>query len=46
VEIVSIDRGLTIGLAKRNDGIEIGVVLNKHVMDHFSTLFLEGLCTN
>ncbi|CAK8540740.1 unnamed protein product [Lathyrus sativus] len=46
VEIVSIDRGLTIGLAESKDGnggIEIGLVLNKHVMDLFRTLFLEGL---
>ncbi|CAI8591933.1 unnamed protein product [Vicia faba] len=46
VEIVSIDRGLTIGLAESKDGnggIEVGVVLNKDVMDLFSTLFLEGL---
>ncbi|WJX80781.1 hypothetical protein P8452_63735 [Trifolium repens] len=46
VEIVSIDRGLTIGLAEsKNDkgGIEVGLALNKHAMDLFSTLFLEGL---
>ncbi|CAI8591932.1 unnamed protein product [Vicia faba] len=49
VEIVSIDRGLTIGLTKSKDGnggIEVGVVLNKDVMDHFSHLFLEGLSSN
>jgi hypothetical protein len=49
VEIVSIDRGLTIGLAESKDGrggVEVGLVLNKHVMDLFSTLFLEGLCVN
>ncbi|XP_058766822.1 phenolic glucoside malonyltransferase 1-like [Vicia villosa] len=46
VEIVSIDRGLTIGLAESKDGrggIEIGLVLDNHVMDVFSTLFLQGL---
>ncbi|XP_058736597.1 phenolic glucoside malonyltransferase 1-like [Vicia villosa] len=46
VEIVSIDRNLTIGLAESKDGrggIEIGLVLNKHVMEVFSTLFFEGL---
>ncbi|KAI5431497.1 hypothetical protein KIW84_035617, partial [Lathyrus oleraceus] len=46
VEIVSIDRGLTIGLAESKDGrggIEVGIVLDKHVMDVLSTLFLEGL---
>ncbi|CAK8540742.1 unnamed protein product [Lathyrus sativus] len=46
VEIVSIDRGLTIGLAESKDGnggIEVGLVLNKHVMNLFKTLFLEGL---
>jgi len=47
VEIVSVDRGLTIGLAESKDGhggVEVGLVLNKHVMDLFGTLFLEGLC--
>ncbi|XP_004499461.1 phenolic glucoside malonyltransferase 1-like [Cicer arietinum] len=47
VEIISIDRGLTIGLAESKDGsggIEIGLVLKKNVMDLFSTLFHEGLC--
>ncbi|CAL5191099.1 unnamed protein product [Lathyrus oleraceus] len=46
VEIVSIDRGLTIGLADSKDGnggIEVGLVLNEDVMDHFRNLFLEGL---
>ena len=49
VEIVSIDRGLTIGLAESKDGgggIEVGLVLNKPEMDIFSTLFLEGLSNN
>jgi len=49
VEIVSIDRGLSIGLADSKDGkggIEIGLVLNKHVMDVFSTLFFKGLGVN
>ncbi|CAJ2669115.1 unnamed protein product [Trifolium pratense] len=49
VEIVSVDRGLTIGLADSKDGkggVEVGLVLNEHVMDLFSTLFLEGLCVN
>ncbi|RHN44417.1 putative isoflavone-7-O-beta-glucoside 6''-O-malonyltransferase [Medicago truncatula] len=49
VEIVSVDRGLTIGLAESKDGkggIEVGLVLNKHVMDLFKTLFLEGLHIN
>ncbi|CAK8540743.1 unnamed protein product [Lathyrus sativus] len=49
VEIVSIDRGLSIGFGDSKDGnggVEIGLVLNKHVMDLFSTLFLEGLCGN
>ncbi|XP_058736449.1 phenolic glucoside malonyltransferase 1-like [Vicia villosa] len=47
VEIVSIDRGLTIGLAESRDGnggVEVGVVLKKDVMDHFRDLFVEGLC--
>ncbi|CAJ2669065.1 unnamed protein product [Trifolium pratense] len=46
VEIVSVDRGLTIGLAESKNGkggIEVGLVLNKHAMDLFTTLFLEGL---
>lgn len=49
VEIVSIDKALSIGLGDSKDGnggVEIGLVLNKHVMDLFSTLFLEGLCGN
>ncbi|XP_045794434.1 phenolic glucoside malonyltransferase 1-like [Trifolium pratense] len=46
VEIVSVDRGSTIGLAESKNGkggIEVGLVLNRHAMDLFSTLFLEGL---
>ncbi|CAL5191098.1 unnamed protein product [Lathyrus oleraceus] len=46
VEIVAIDRGLSIGFGDSKDGnggVEIGLVLKKHVMDLFSTLFLEGL---
>ncbi|CAI8591936.1 unnamed protein product [Vicia faba] len=49
VEIVSIDRDLPIGFRDSKDGsgeVEICLVLNKHVMDHFSTLFLEGLSCN
>jgi hypothetical protein len=49
VEIVSIDRGLTIGLAESKDGsggVEVGLILNKNVMNLFSTLFREGLCIN
>jgi len=49
VEIVSVDRGLTIGFAESKDGnggVEVGLILNKHVMDLFSKLFLEGLCFN
>ncbi|KAK7275731.1 hypothetical protein RIF29_16853 [Crotalaria pallida] len=47
VEIPSIDRGLTFGIADSKDGkggIEVGLVLNKHVMDIFKTLFNAGLC--
>ncbi|KAJ1435335.1 Transferase [Sesbania bispinosa] len=47
VEIVSVDRGLTIGIAESKDGkggVEVGLVLNKHVMDLFSTFFHAGLC--
>ncbi|KAK7289923.1 hypothetical protein RIF29_03962 [Crotalaria pallida] len=47
VEIPSIDRGLTFGIADSKDGkggIEVGLVLNKHVMDLFDTLFHAGLC--
>ncbi|KAJ1435336.1 Transferase [Sesbania bispinosa] len=47
VEIVSVDRGLTIGMTERKDGkggVEVGLVLNKHVMDLFSTFFHAGLC--
>ena len=47
VEITSVDRGLTIGVAENKDGkggVEVGLVLNKQVMDLFSTLFHAGLC--
>ncbi|WRX20982.1 hypothetical protein QQP08_013469 [Theobroma cacao] len=46
VEIVSIDRGGAISLAKSKDGsavIEIGFALNKHEMKTFASLFLDGL---
>ncbi|KAI5432262.1 hypothetical protein KIW84_036129, partial [Lathyrus oleraceus] len=46
VEIVSIDKGLSIGFGDRKDsngGVEIGLVLKKHIMDLFIPLFLEGL---
>ncbi|KAK7340653.1 hypothetical protein VNO77_21362 [Canavalia gladiata] len=46
VEIMSVDRGLTIGLAESRDGkggVEVGLVLNKHVMNLFSHLFHQGL---
>ncbi|KAK7289925.1 hypothetical protein RIF29_03964 [Crotalaria pallida] len=47
VEIPSVDRELTFGIADSKDGkggIEVGLVLNKHVMDLFDTLFHAGLC--
>jgi len=47
VEITSIDRGLTIGLTESKDlkgGIEFGLVLDKHVVGLFQTIFHEGLC--
>ncbi|CAJ2669108.1 unnamed protein product [Trifolium pratense] len=47
VEITSIDRGLTIGLTESKDlkgGVEVGLVLDKNVMDLFHTIFHEGLC--
>ncbi|KAJ1421504.1 Transferase [Sesbania bispinosa] len=47
VEITSVDRGLTIGLAESKcwkGGVEVGLVLNENVMDIFSTLFHGGLC--
>ncbi|KAK2413118.1 phenolic glucoside malonyltransferase [Trifolium repens] len=47
VEITSIDRGLTIGLTESKDlkgGVEVGLVLNKHVMDLFHTIFHQGIC--
>ncbi|KAL5167426.1 Phenolic glucoside malonyltransferase 1 [Glycine soja] len=46
VEITSIDRGLNIGLAESKDGrggVEVGLALNKHVMDLFHTIFHAGL---
>ncbi|KAK2413122.1 phenolic glucoside malonyltransferase [Trifolium repens] len=49
VEIISVDRGLNIGLAESKNesgGVEVGLVLNKHVMNLFSILFHEGLCIN
>ncbi|MED6160239.1 hypothetical protein PIB30_049587 [Stylosanthes scabra] len=47
VEITSVDRGITIGMAESRDGsggIQVGLVLNKHVMSLFSDLFHAGLC--
>ncbi|KAH1052949.1 hypothetical protein GYH30_022298 [Glycine max] len=46
VEITSVDRGLTIGLAESKDGnggVEVGLVLKKNVMDLFATLFRRGV---
>lgn len=46
VEISSVDRALTIGLAESRDGsggVEVGLVLNKHVIDEFGSLFREGV---
>ncbi|XP_057436112.1 phenolic glucoside malonyltransferase 1-like [Lotus japonicus] len=49
VEITSIDRNLTIGMAESKDGkggVEVGLVLDKHVMGLFGTFFLAGLCSD
>ncbi|XP_047154489.1 phenolic glucoside malonyltransferase 1-like [Vigna umbellata] len=46
VEIASVDRALTIGLAENRDakgGVEIGIVLKRPVMELFGTLFRGGL---
>uniref|UniRef100_I1KWG1 Uncharacterized protein n=1 Tax=Glycine max TaxID=3847 RepID=I1KWG1_SOYBN len=46
VEITSVGRGLTIGLAESKDGnggVEVGLVLKKNVMDLFATLFRRGV---
>ncbi|TKY65084.1 Phenolic glucoside malonyltransferase 1 [Spatholobus suberectus] len=46
VEITSVDRALTIALAESGDGnggVEVGLVLNKHVMDLFGSLFRGGV---
>jgi hypothetical protein len=43
VEITSIDRGLTESKDLKG-GVEVGPVLNKHVMDLFHTIFHEGIC--
>ncbi|KAK7340654.1 hypothetical protein VNO77_21363 [Canavalia gladiata] len=46
VEIASVDRGLAIALAESRDGkggVEVGLVLNKYVMDLFGSLFRGGL---
>ncbi|KAL1360943.1 hypothetical protein HN51_006312 [Arachis hypogaea] len=47
VEITSVDRGITISMAESKDGsggIQVGLVLNKHVMHLFNELFHAGLC--
>ncbi|CAJ1828453.1 unnamed protein product, partial [Sphenostylis stenocarpa] len=49
VEITSLDRSTCpcIGLAESKDGsggVEVELVMNKHVMDLFATLFRQGLC--
>ncbi|KAE9595274.1 hypothetical protein Lal_00018897 [Lupinus albus] len=47
VEITSVDRSLTFGIADSKDGnggVEVGLVLNKNVMKIFHTLFHAGLC--
>ncbi|XP_047149135.1 phenolic glucoside malonyltransferase 1-like [Vigna umbellata] len=46
VEITSVDRALTIGLADHRNakgGVEIGIVLKRPVMELFGTLFRGGL---
>ncbi|XP_047160370.1 malonyl-CoA:anthocyanidin 5-O-glucoside-6''-O-malonyltransferase-like [Vigna umbellata] len=46
VEIASVDRAITIGLAENRDekvGVEIGIVLKRPVMELFATLFRGGL---
>ncbi|KAK7340652.1 hypothetical protein VNO77_21361 [Canavalia gladiata] len=46
VEIASVDRRFTIGLVESRDGkggVEVGLVLNNHVMDLFAALFHAGL---
>ncbi|KAK8466256.1 hypothetical protein PHAVU_008G042400 [Phaseolus vulgaris] len=47
VEITSLDRNSsqTFGLVESKDGgVEVGMVMNKHAMDLFATLFRQGLC--
>ncbi|XP_028806210.1 phenolic glucoside malonyltransferase 1-like [Neltuma alba] len=42
VEITSADRGITMAMAESKDGdggVEVGLVLKKHVMDQFASLF-------
>ncbi|QCE12670.1 shikimate O-hydroxycinnamoyltransferase [Vigna unguiculata] len=46
VEIASVDRALTMGLAEKRDekgGVEVGVVLKRPVMELFGSLFRRGL---
>ncbi|XP_022635897.1 phenolic glucoside malonyltransferase 1 [Vigna radiata var. radiata] len=46
VEIASVDRALTIGLADNRDekvGVEVGIVMKRPVMELFATLFRGGL---
>ena len=46
VEITSVDRSITIGMAESKDGkggVEVGLVLKEHVMGLFHNLFHAGL---
>ena len=45
VEITLVDRMTTIGLTESKEGnsIEVGLVLKKQAMDHFTAIFHEGL---
>ena len=46
VEMISIDKTVAIRVSETRDGaggIEIGMVLNKHVMEEFASVFAKGL---
>ncbi|KAK7394402.1 hypothetical protein VNO78_14930 [Psophocarpus tetragonolobus] len=46
VEIISIDKGVNIGLAESKDGkggVQVGLVLNNQAMDLFHVIFHQGL---
>ncbi|KAI9086087.1 hypothetical protein K1719_031920 [Acacia pycnantha] len=46
VEITSVDRNISMGMAESKDGdggVEVGLVLKQHLMDQFASLFQRGI---